>query len=528
MKKAKLIFIALLSMVSTLALAQTVNVSGVVSDKDTGEPLVGAAVRLQGSTTKYAMTDELGNYSIASVPSSGVLEVGLLGYKSTTTPVNGRRVIDFALESDTEMLEDAIVLGYGSAKKISAITGSATTVGSKLFQNAPVASVGDALQGQVAGLQVWTSSGEPSATVTMRIRGVNSIEAGTQPLFVLDGSPVPVSIFNSLNANDIENITVMKDASATSIYGSRAANGVVFITTKTGKRGEKPMIVVRGQYGVSSIVNQKAETMNTSQWFDFMEMVNPDFLDGAGWAARKEFALDNNINTNWIDYFFPSNAPTWQADATFSGGTEKVDYYLSAGAYSQEGNAPYSDMQRATMLVKLNAQLTNWLKVGTSLNLTYQDINTTGFSSSRNSVYNPMFMSYQMYPWMSPYEITENPDGSISYGEEREYFDEMDMYNTYYLQKIQPSTTNYLRLSGNLYEQLTPIKGLTLKAVQALNGYDYRKSAKANPVGLLMMRERLQRALPVTINLPLPTQRNMRLISLTITMLPYYLDKRPL
>lgn len=484
MKKAKLLLATLAFAASAiLASAQNVNVSGVVSDSETGEPVMGAVVQLQGSTTKYSMTDMSGNYSLTSVPTDGTLVVSILGYVSADVKINGRSRVDIILSPDVEMLTDAIVLGYGSAKKISSITGSATTVGAKLLQNAPTASVGDALQGQIAGLQVWSNSGEPSETISMRIRGVNSINAGTEPLFVLDGSPVPSSIFTALNANDIENITVMKDASATAIYGSRAANGVVFITTKQGRKGEKPSIVVRGQYGVSNMVRHQIPLLNSEQWFDFNEMIDPTFLDQPGRAAQKEFALEHNINTDWFKYFFSDNAPTWQADASYSGGSDLSDYYVSFGALSQEGNAPFSDMTRISMLAKLNSQITNWFKTGFSFNLAYQDINTTGFSGTANSPYNPMFMASQMYPWMSPYEYTVNPDGSLTYGDDREYFDEMGMYNTIYLQEIQPSTTNYIRLSGNIYEEITPVKGLILRAVQALNGNDRRISQKAEPVG---------------------------------------------
>ncbi|HCZ22641.1 MAG TPA: SusC/RagA family TonB-linked outer membrane protein, partial [Rikenellaceae bacterium] len=484
MKKARLLITALMLFAAALyAGAQNISVSGTVIDSSNGEPVIGATVQLKGSATKYSITNLDGQYALSAVPSNGTLVVTLIGYKAAEFPIEGRTKIDLPLAVDSEVLEDAIVVGYGSAKKISAITGSAATVGAKLLQNAPVASVGDALQGQVAGLQVWSNSGEPSATISMRIRGVNSISADTEPLFILDGSPVPASIFTALNANDIENITVMKDASATSIYGSRAANGVVFITTKAGRSSEKPVFTVRAQYGFSNIVNHNIQLMTSEQWFDFNEMMDPTFLDKPGNAANKDFALDHNINTNWVDYFFKPHAPTWQADATYSGGTSKTDYYVSLGALSQEGNAPYSDMTRVSLMTKLNTQLNDWLKTGFSMNLTYQDVNTTGFSSKRNSWYNPMFAASQMLPWMLPYEYTVNEDGSLTLGKERDYFDEMGFYNTYYLQKIQPSTTNYIRLSGNLYEQLTPIKGLTLRAVQALNGNDRRISQKANPVG---------------------------------------------
>ncbi len=483
MKKARFIVSALFALLTISLSAQDITVTGTIVDETTGEGIPFASVMVKGTMTG-ASSDADGAYSI-SAPANGTLVFSSVGYATYETAVNGKAVINVELSTDTEFLEETVVVGYGSAKKISAITGSAATVNSKMLKNAPVASVGDALQGQIAGLQVWTSSGEPSASVSMRIRGVNSINASNEPLYILDGSPVGSAIFNSLNANDIENITVMKDASATAIYGSRAANGIVFITTRKGSRAEKPTVTLRAQYGVSNMINNQIPLMNSEEWFRFNEMLDPTFLDQPGRAAQKDFALDHGINTEWINYFFSKNAPTAQADVSVSGATDKTDYYLSVGGLSQEGNAPYSSMSRVTLLNKLNTQVTKWLRLGTSLNLTYQDIETTGFSGTSNSVYNPMFQAQRMFPWFSPYEHSFDEDGNIVWGEEKDMFTEQSagMYNTKYLQKLQPGGNNYIRINGNIYEQITPIKGLTLKAVQALTGYDYRYSYKANPVG---------------------------------------------
>ncbi len=485
MKKARFIVSALLVLLTMSLSAQNITVTGTIVEESTGAGIPFASVMVKGTMTGVSSNAD-GVYTI-SAPASGTLVFSAVGFATNETAINGRTSINAALATDTEFLEETVVVGYGSAKKISAITGSAATVNSKLLKNAPVASLGDALQGQIAGLQVWTSSGEPSAEVTMRIRGVNSINASTEPLYILDGTPVAASIFNVLNSNDIENITVMKDASATAIYGSRAANGIVFITTRKGVRSEKPSVSLRAQYGVSNMINNQIELMNSAEWFRFNEMMNPAFLDDPARAAQYDFALDHNINTNWLDYFFKRNAPTAQADVAVSGATEKTDYYLSLGGLMQEGNAPYSDMSRVTLLNKVNTQVTKWLKVGISLNLTYQDISTTGFSNAdnRNNPYNPMFMSQQMFPWFSPYEHSFDEQGNIVWGDEKKMFPEQDpqMWNTLYLQEIQPGGENLVRLNGNLYEQITPVKGLTLKAVQALTGNDYRYSGKANPVG---------------------------------------------
>lgn len=221
-------------MITSALYAQDITVTGTVTDASTGETVVGATVLLQGSSTNYSMTDDVGRFTI-TVPSDAVLEFVFMGYSTVTVPVNGRTTIDVRLEMESETLDDVIVVGYGTAKKISSVVGSASTVKNEVIMNRPTANVGDALQGQVSGLQIFSSTGEPMSEVTMRLRGVNSINASSTPLFVLDGAPVSASIFNSLNSNDIENIVVMKDASSTAIYGSRAANGVVYITTKKVK-----------------------------------------------------------------------------------------------------------------------------------------------------------------------------------------------------------------------------------------------------------------------------------------------------
>ena len=177
------------------------------------------------------------------------------------------------MKPNTELLDEVVITGYGSGKKLGSVVGSVTAVGSEKLANAPVANVGDALQGQVAGLQVFTPSGEPSQSVSMRLRGVSSIEGSSAPLFILDGSPISASTFTSLNPNDIENMTVLKDASSTAIYGSRAANGVVILTSKKGKRGEKAKINISAQYGLSKMTGDNVTMMNAEQWLNFQEIL---------------------------------------------------------------------------------------------------------------------------------------------------------------------------------------------------------------------------------------------------------------
>ena len=479
MKKIRLFLTGLLMVMTTAVFAQDITVSGTVTDASTGETVAGAAVQLKGSLTQYAMTDDLGAYSL-SVPSNGVLVVSFLGYKTVEIPVNGRTTIDVALELEAEFLEDAIVVGYGTAKKITSVVGSAATVNQKVLSNRPSANAGDALQGQVAGLQIFSSTGEPMSNVSMRLRGVNSINASSTPLIILDGAPVSSSIFNSLNSNDIENMVVMKDASSTAIYGSRAANGVIYITTKKGSRAsEKPVVSVRGQYGISTIVTHKMELMNTDQWFAFNKLVNPSFE----LTPDMQRAQNLGVNTNWLDYFFNEAAPVWSADLSVSGATAKTDYYFSFGAFDQTGTAPYSDLNRYTLRSNINTRVNDWLKMGLNLGLTYQKYTTAGFSTTGNSWYNPTTASNWMLPWVTPYayEVDDQGNDYIDYTTERTYFDEVGMYNTYYLQELQPSHNTYARLNGSIYEEIAPVKGLTLRAQQSLEAYDYRYTYLCNP-----------------------------------------------
>ena len=380
---------------------------------------------------------------------------------------------------DAQMLDDVIVVGYGTARKITSVVGSASTVKNEVLMNRPSANVGDALQGQVAGLQIFSQSGEPMGDISMRLRGVNSINAGTTPLFILDGSPVSSDVFNSLNSNDIENIVVLKDASSTAIYGSRAANGVIYITTKKGRAGEKPVVKLSGQYGISTIVNHKMTLMNSDQWFQFQTLANPNWTP----TAQQQEAIDMDINTNWLDFFFNEAAPVWSADLSVSGASDKTDYYFSFGAFSQTGTAPFSDLGRYSLRTNINTKATNWLKLGVNLGMSYQDYQTAGFSTTGNSWYNPTTASNWMLPWVTPYVINrDDPDNPyVDYSQTADFFEQVGMYNTIYLQEMQPSNYTRVNLNINTYEEITPVKGLTLKAQQGLEAYDYTYDYASNP-----------------------------------------------
>lgn len=256
-----------------LVMAQSSKVTGKVLSDEDGEAIIGATVMVKG-TTIGTVTDADGFFNLSNVPNSAkVLEISFVGMETISVKIAPNLTI--RMKNSSEMLDEVLVTGtYGSAKKLGSMVGSVAAVKSEKISNRPSANFADALQGQVAGLQVYTSSGEPSENVSMRLRGVGSINSSTEPLFVLDGSPISSGVFTALNPSDIENVTVLKDASSTSIYGSRAANGVVIITTKRGK-GSKPTVSVKGQYGFSQPALPTTEMMNTTQYYNFWKQLNP-------------------------------------------------------------------------------------------------------------------------------------------------------------------------------------------------------------------------------------------------------------
>lgn len=477
MKRITFVLALLLLCVGQLAYAQTIKVTGTVTDAADGQPLTDVGVMVKG-TTNGVVTDLNGQYVI-NVRRDAVLVFKMQGYTDQEVAVNGRSVINVALSMDATQLEDVIVVGYGTGRKISTVVGSAQTVKAKALKDKPVINAADALQGQVAGLQVYTSSGDPSATVSMRIRGVNSLQASTTPLFVLDGTPVLSDIFNTLNPNDIESVTILKDASSTAIYGSRAANGVVYITTKKGTT-EKPVVKLSANYGISNLARNPIKRVNSEEWFRLNEMINPDYLTDADFQANKKFRLENKIETNWMKWALNQNVPTMGADLSVSGRTKVVDYYISLTANRMEGVEPMTAHNRYAARINMNVKPTDWFKFGISMGVGYQQsrenpYNSDFSSGNRNNWNNPVNFALWAPTWWTPYEIlTDSAGNFIGYGEETPWMNDFGAYSPKYRYKYLKVKDNTVRFNGNIYEEITPLKGLTIRFAQGLEGYDYR------------------------------------------------------
>lgn len=472
-----------------MALAQS-RLTGTVTSAEDGQPVVGASVKAKGLNAG-AVTNVDGEFTI-NVPVGTELEITYLGMvPKTVKAANNMRIV---LESDSHTLEGVVVTGYGSARKLGTIAGSVSSVSGDALSLRPSASVSDALQGQVAGLQVFTSSGEPSAVSSMTIRGVTSINASTEPLYILDGSEISANTFVSLNPNDIENITVLKDASSTAIYGSRAANGVVIVTSKKGKFGEAPTVLVSAQYSVSEVAHDGTEVMDASQWFKFQEMINPSNLTNESFQAMKNYYQKYNIGTDWVDRFLGNTSPISQIDASVRGGSLNTAYLVSFSHYNADGLYDDSNMRRETLRANLEYNITPWLKIGTNSNIAYNKTQTTlVINGKATSIYNKPWAAHAYLPTQTTHEIlglAYNPDGTINYanssfngyGEELKWYSlnaGQGTFNPDYLASKQPEIQRRVRINENAFVNINPIKGLNLRSAIGLDWNDLRVSYKA-------------------------------------------------
>ena len=489
MRRFLTLLVTLVVFGASSALAQTKQVSGKVTSAEDNQPIPGANVFVKEAPTVGTMTDVQGNYIIKSLPSNAkTLVFSFIGYQSMEMPINGA-VINSSLKPDNTAIEEVIVVGYGSAKKVGTVVGSVASVKSDKLKDKPTSNALESLQGKVAGLQVYTSSGEPTAVSSIRLHGVGSLGASSTPLYVLDGAPISNGTMLTLNPNDFESVSVLKDASATSIYGSRAANGVVYITTKRGSVGEKAKVNFNAQYGISKLAD-------TDYFENFMSSKElSDFWVGAGYRTQDQMdALLAKYpnNTKWYKYYYKDDAPTYQTDVSISGGTGRTNYFISAGYFFQDGLSAGSEYEKYTFRSNINSKANSWLSFG---------VNLTGSSDSRqtnpydrNSTNRGLGMLAQ--PWYTPYDANGNKYPDLIPGWNR--------YNPEYLVEKQPSLGNQVQFNGTGFVQLNPVKGLTIKSQLGLEAYDYTLSQKRYPsfkgsLGNGMVYEGLERVVTKSI-----------------------------
>ncbi len=466
MKKLFLLFVTVL-LTATYALAQNRTIHGTVIAAEDNEPLIGATVMPVGGGQGTA-TDFDGNFTLSIPASVSQLTVSYVGMTTKTVPAtDGQTII---LDNADNRLDEVVVTGYGSGKKLGSIVGSVAVVGDKALENITTPSFIDALQGQVAGLSIMSGSGDPSSTDTdIRLRGVNSVSASTEPLFILDGAPITSTVFTTLNPNDIESITVLKDAASVAIYGSRAANGVIVITSKKGKFGSKAHVNISAKYGWSQRVADKVDMMGSADYIKFREMINQPVNQGAYDAFYKY-----GIDTDWQKEVFQT-APTYALEASVSGGGDNLSYYMSVNHMEQEGIIEQSGMRRETMRIAINAKANEWLRVGMQANLGYTKYETNNEAeAAASAVYitNPMVYARKALPMDSPYYYSIDENGKPVFGDRAKYLHYSGQLTPYFYNSSREVWRE--RVTGNLsiYEQINPIKGLTIRAQQAMDAYD--------------------------------------------------------
>ena len=462
MKKRMFTLLAMLLFSIGFVAAQTQRVTGNVRSGEDGLPLPGATILVSG-TTIGTLTDSNGNFLISSIPGTAkTVTISYVGMKSLTVAITP--IMNIVLEPATEILEGLVVVGYGSAKKAGTVIGSVATVGSEKITAKSSANVMDALQGQVSGLQVYTSSGEPGTVSSSYLRRVGSLTAGNEPLYVLDGMPVGSSIMVSMNPNDFESITVLKDASATSIYGSRAANGVIYITTKRGILGEKAKVTVSGNYGIARLARDIGSPMNASQLLGY-QLKNKVI-------SQKQFDdyTANGNNTDWQKYFFDNSASTYQGNLSIQGGSNKTRYYVSGSYFYQDGITPRSEYERYTLRSNIESTANDWLKFGLNIAGTYDRTQTSLFTySGSNALNGGIFGTLLNQPYFNPY----GEDGS-----KLNMIPGLGRWSPYYLSDKQPSKSNQAQVNTTVFLEFTPIKGLTVRSQFGLDAYDIRQTSK--------------------------------------------------
>lgn len=372
MKKAVL---ALFIFLSSMGLfAQGVQVKGVVTSADDGQPIPGVSVVVKGTTTGM-ITNFDGNYTL-SAPGNSILVFSFVGMKTQEIPVNGRTTINVVLEADQTDIEEVVVVGYGTQKK-SLVTGAISKVGSEDLKKTSDMRVTQALQGKTAGVVISSNSGQPGDQVSIRIRGIGT-NGDAEPLYIIDGLPMSGAGTDFLNSNDVESIEVLKDAASSAIYGARGANGVILITTKSGKKDSKMVVSYDGYYGMQNPW-RKLRLLNSQE---YVMLTNEAAVNGG--LSPKFSASDIAsfvADTDWQDEMFNYNAPKQNHSVSFNGGNDKISYSSSINYFKQDGIVAKGKSEFEKFGYRLNTVAEfGFLKFGTNLNLAY--INSKGIETN--------------------------------------------------------------------------------------------------------------------------------------------------
>lgn len=504
MKKLKLFLVAMATLVTALAYGQDITVKGVVSDATNGDAVPFAAIQLKGTSTGTS-TDADGQYVI-KVPSNGTLVFTSVGYETKEVAIDGQTTINVSLSSDAEYLDDVIVVAYGTAKK-SSFTGSAGTVKSDNLKKRTVANVSKAIEGFVAGVTTTSGSGQPGEGASIQIRGTGSINASSNPLYVVDGIPYDGNLA-SINPNDIESLTILKDASAAALYGSRGANGVVMITTKKGAEG-RTVVNFRANVGLQSRSIRDYDMVSQKEFVELTweALKNNYFQSGYSMDLAKQYASADMSGAlggeqynpyknytwgtvvdpetglvrsdavaawdeSWMDELTNTKAVHQEYNLGVSGGDAKTKYAFSFGYLDEQGVLITTKFNRFSIRGNVDHQAKNWLSMGANVSYSKTDANQSQYSDTQtgNAWYTAQFMA-PIYPVYMKDEsgkdiLDEEGNRMFDYGmtgrPKASRFNAVgDLYdNQYNTKRDNTSARGYVTLGGTS-KSLGAFQGLT-------------------------------------------------------------------
>jgi len=468
MKKCTIFIGLLLFLGLQFALAQTRQITGTVTSSEDGTGIPGVSIVVKG-TTVGTTTDIDGKYTLSVPADATTLVFTFVGMKTQEVAISGN-VINVVMEPETKELEEVVVVAYGVIKR-EAKTGSVSAVSGNDISDKPVTSVDKMLTGKMAGVQVTASSGQPGASSEIRIRGTSSVNAGNEPLWVVDGIPVMTgdqsyftntsNALSAMNPNDIESITVLKDAAAASVYGSRAANGVILVTTKSGKEG-KAMFNVRSKVGYSKLANDNNfEVMNGQELLGFQRQAivnagyDPDDPTGKYYYPMSLLAGEQ---TNWMKHFTRLGRMQ-ELEVNAAGGTSKSSFYTSLSYHKNEGIYYGINFDKVSARVNADYKLTDKLSTGTRVNLAYTESNDVAMQSLY--YVNPAFAGMTILPWTKKY----NDDGTHNIN-----IPENSNSNPRFSAEYDEQSEKQYRFQGTYFLTWKPIEGLELKTNNGAEG----------------------------------------------------------
>ncbi|MDX2302811.1 MAG: TonB-dependent receptor [Microscillaceae bacterium] len=492
-------------------------ITGKVSDAKTGEPLAGATIQVKG-TTKGTVTDADGTFTLSVPENAEVLIVSFLGYLKTEIPLGSQTSFEVYLEQNSATLDDIVVVGYGTQKKTD-ITSSIVSISSEDLGNQSVVSIDQALVGKVAGVQVIQNSGSPSGGIQIRVRGIGSISAGNDPLYVVDGVPIsrqssfatganidpsavgstsryeqPFNPLNTINVNDIESIEILKDAAAAAIYGSRGAKGVVLITTKKGQLG-KAKITIDSYYGVQKLLDkvdvldayQYAELSQEARNTTYLERINGADINDTNEERLAKGATNSMLiadifrpylngqpgltNTDWQDEIFRT-AAIQSHTLSAAGGTDRVNYFISANYFKQEGILIGTELARYSGRFNIEVKASDKLKFGVNLNpsvANHQLTNAEGPWFDQGVIGSALFMA--------PVNKVREEDGSFAQPDLSSLNgnDVNDHFNPVAYATLNRDELGHRRILGNLFAEYEIIKNLKYRLSFGTDINDFRR-----------------------------------------------------